>query len=281
MNDFDPPRGIVQRTVAAALAEDQSILGDITSLATVGPDVVAAGGVVSRAAGVVAGSLAAAETFRQVDEGLRVDWQLGDGSSVSGGDCIARVSGSLRSILAAERVALNLLTHCSGIATLTRRYVDEVDRVAARTRVRDTRKTTPGLRALEKAAVRAGGGANHRDSLSDAVLIKDNHLVAIEPAAAVRAARDRWPGRIVEIECDTLESVSAVLAAEPDLILVDNMTPDEVAEAVATVAGKVAIEVSGEVTLDTVAAYAATGVEFVAVGALTHSAPILDIGLDL
>jgi nicotinate-nucleotide pyrophosphorylase (carboxylating) len=169
------------------------------------------------------------------------------------------------------------LCHLSGIATLTRRYVD----AARPARVRDTRKTTPGLRALEKAAVRAGGGVNHRGSLSDGILVKDNHLGGLTVEEAVERARAGWPGRSVQVECDTPDQVKAALVAGADLVLLDNMTPDAVAACVSVISGRCLVEVSGGVTLDTVAAYAAAGADLISVGALTHSAPILDIGLDL
>jgi nicotinate-nucleotide pyrophosphorylase (carboxylating) len=281
MTPFDPPIGAVRAVVANALAEDLGVLGDITSIACVEPDAEASGSFVARDPGVVAGSLAVIETYRALDERVVVGWLVDDGDAVGAGGVVGTVQGPRRSILTGERVALNILTHCSGIASSTRRYVDAVALAGATTRVRDTRKTTPGLRALEKAAVRAGGGANHRDSLSDAVLAKDNHLVGSSIAAAVSAARAHWPGRVVEVECDTLEQVGEALAARPDLILLDNMKPADVRAAVELAAGSVALEVSGRVDLDTVAEYAATGVDYVAIGAITHSAPILDIGLDL
>jgi nicotinate-nucleotide pyrophosphorylase (carboxylating) len=183
-------------------------------------------------------------------------------------------------VLTAERTALNFLCHLSGIATLTRRYVE----AARPARVRDTRKTTPGLRALEKAAVRAGGGVNHRGSLSDGILVKDNHLGGLGVDEAVERARARWPGRTVQVECDTADQVKAALVAGADLVLLDNMAPDQVGVCVALVRAAprpCLVEVSGGVTLDNVAAYAAAGADLVAVGALTHSAPALDIGLDL
>jgi nicotinate-nucleotide pyrophosphorylase (carboxylating) len=281
MTQLDPPVGAVRAVVATALAEDLGVLGDITSIACVDPHAEASGSFVARDPGVVAGSLAVIETYRALDEAVVVDWLVDDGNEVAAGGVVGRVHGPRRSILTGERVALNILTHCSGIASLTRRYVDAVALAGATTRVRDTRKTTPGLRALEKAAVRAGGGANHRDSLSDAVLAKDNHLVGSSIAAAVSAARAHWPGRVVEVECDTLEQVREALDARPDLILLDNMKPADVRAAVELAAGAVALEVSGRIDLDNIAEYAATGVDYVAVGALTHSAPILDIGLDL
>ncbi len=262
--------------VARALAEDLGPLGDITS-ALLPPDAKAQAALVPRAGGVLAGRDAAAEAFRQVDANLVVTWLAPDGDRVRAGEPFALVNGRLASILTAERTALNFLCHLSGIATLTRRYAD----AARPARIRDTRKTTPGLRALEKAAVRAGGGVNHRGSLSDGVLVKDNHLGGLSIEEAVERARDLWPGRTVQIECDTEAQVKRALAAEADLVLLDNMSPAEVALCVELVAGRCLVEVSGGVTLDTVAAYAAAGADLISVGALTHSAPVLDIGLDL
>ena len=268
----------LRHVVAAALAEDLGPLGDITA-ALLPASATAAGSIVPRADGVLAGCEAATETFAQVDARVRVVWAAGDGDRVTGGVAVARVDGPLASVLTAERTALNFLGHLSGVATLTRRYVNAV--AGTRARIRDTRKTTPGLRALEKAAVRAGGGVNHRGNLSDGILVKDNHLAGMSIKEAVAAARERWPGRSVQVECDDLDQLEQALAAAADLVLLDNMPPPRVAEAVAHVAGRALVEVSGGVTLDTVAAYAAAGADLVAVGALSHSAPVLDIGLDL
>jgi nicotinate-nucleotide pyrophosphorylase (carboxylating) len=262
--------------IAAALAEDLGPLGDITS-ALLPPDAAVHAVVVPRHDGVLSGRVAAHETFLQVDPSITVEWGASDGDRLQAGRAIAHVRGPLRSVLTAERTALNFLSHLSGIATLTRRYVD----LAAPARIRDTRKTTPGLRALEKAAVRAGGGVNHRGNLSDGVLVKDNHLGGLSVEEAVERARRMWPGRTVQIECDTADQVKAALVAGADLVLLDNMTPDQVAACVSLVAGRCLVEVSGGVTLDTVAAYAAAGPDLIAVGAITHSAPVLDIGLDL
>lgn len=278
MTDFDPPSVVVHELVSRALAEDFGALGDLTSVATIPPDAVARAVVVARAPGVLAGRAAASEVFRQVDPTVEVTWRVDDGDGLDAGQVIAGLRGRLRSILGAERTALNLLQHASGVATLTRRYVDAA---AGRSRIRDTRKTLPGLRALEKAAVRAGGGSNHRENLSDAVLIKDNHLAYLDLISAVGQAKDRWPGRVVEVECDTLEQVVEAVDADADLVLLDNMTPDEVARAKTLVGTSVPLEVSGGVTLETVAAYAATGVDYISVGAITHSAPALDIALDI
>jgi nicotinate-nucleotide pyrophosphorylase (carboxylating) len=276
---FDPPVSVLRDVVARALAEDLGVLGDLTSSAVIPEGSSGRGAFVARATGVIAGTAAATEVFRQVDERVALSWELEDGARVDAGAGLAAVEGDLRSILIAERSALNLLCHCSGIATLTARFVDAVSGTGAR--IRDTRKTTPGLRALEKAAVRAGGGFNHRECLSDAVLIKDNHLAFLPLRDAVERARDRWPGRIVEVECDSLEQVAEAKAVGPDLVLVDNMTPADVTEAVAVLGGAIPVEVSGGVTLDTVRAYAEAGADFISVGAITHSAPILDLALDI
>lgn len=278
MSDLDPPTSVVRGVVARALAEDFGLLGDLTSIAVVPEDAVATGRLRSRADGVLAGTLAATEVFAQLDPRVDVVWALADGDELTPGAELGTVTGPLRSVLGGERTALNLLGHCSGVATLTRRFVRAA---GSSVRVRDTRKTLPGLRALQKAAVRAGGGFNHRESLSDAVLIKDNHLVNTELGVAVERARARWPGRVVEVECDTLEQVARAKVVAPDLVLLDNMTPDEVAEAVAILGGAAEIEISGGVTIDTIAGYAATGADYVSVGALTHSAPNLDLGMDL
>jgi len=279
MTDLDPPTAVVRDVVRRALAEDLGALGDLTSIAVVPEDHGGTGRFVARAPGVVAGTAAATETFAQVDPTVSVAWSATDGVAADDGDELGRVEGPVRSLLAAERTALNLLTHCSGIATLTRRFVDAVTGTGAR--IRDTRKTLPGLRALEKAAVRAGGGFNHRESLSDAVLIKDNHLAHLPLREAVERARARWPGRVVEVECDSLDQVAEAKTVGPDLVLLDNMTPSEVTEAVATLGGALPVEVSGGVSLETVRAYAEAGADFISIGAITHSAPALDIALDL
>ena len=234
---------------------------------------------VPRVGGVLAGRAAAHGTFLQVDPSIAVAWWATDGDAVHPRRPVARVEGPLRSILTAERTALNFLGHLSGVATLARRYVDAVAGTAVA--IRDTRKTTPGLRALEKAAVRAGGGVNHRGSLSDGILVKDNHLGGVSVEEAVARARGQWPGRTVQIECDTVDHAKAALVAGADLVLLDNMSADEVAACVGLVAGRCLVEVSGGVNLDTVAAYAAAGPDLISVGALTHSVPVLDIGLDL
>jgi len=276
--DLDPPVVAVREIVARALAEDLGLLGDLTSIAVIDAGASATARFVARSEGVLAGTAAATETFAQLDADVCVTWALGDGAEILADQVLGEVSGSLRSILGGERTALNLLQHCSGIATLTRRYVRAA---RGKARIRDTRKTRPGLRALEKAAVRAGGGFNHRESLSDAVLIKDNHLAHLDLRQAVDRARARWPGRVVEVECDTIEQVAAAVAARADLILLDNMSPELARESARIVEGVVPLEVSGRVSVETAGAYAETGVDYISVGAITHSAPALDIALDL
>jgi nicotinate-nucleotide pyrophosphorylase (carboxylating) len=275
---FDPPHATVQSLVALALAEDLGVLGDITTLACIAEDAVAQARFVARAEGVVAGTAAATEAFRQDDPALTTRWRMTDGEAVEAGDELGSVEGALRSILTGERVALNFLTHLSGVASITRRFVRATHGHA---RILDTRKTLPGLRAFEKAAVRAGGGFNHRESLSDAVLIKDNHLAALGVAATIERARSRWPNRIIEVECESLEQVAEAKTAGPDIVLLDNMTPEMVREAVALLGGAAKVEVSGTIPLDLVGVYADAGADFISIGALTHSARALDIGLDV
>ena len=280
---LDPPRSAVLEAVRRALDEDLLPLGDLTA-ALVPPGAAATVDIVSRASGVIAGRACAIATFAEIDPGLEVSWKLGDGDEVSPGDVVAVVSGSLRSILTAERTALNFLCHLSGVASLTRRYVDAVRGSDRGTRILDTRKTTPGLRSLEKAAVRAGGGHNHRGNLSDAVLIKDNHLGGVGITDAVARAKALWPGRMVEVECDRPDQVVEAAAAGATVIMLDNMGPDQVAECVALVQSSgsgALVEVSGGVTLERVAALAAAGADVISVGAITHSAPVLDLGFDL
>jgi nicotinate-nucleotide pyrophosphorylase (carboxylating) len=274
------PPGVVHDAVARALAEDLGPLGDLTA-ALVPDTVMVVAEIRSRGDGVLAGSACATEAFGQVSPAVLVAWHVDDGMRIAKGDVVATVTGPLAPVLTAERTALNFLCHLSGVATLTRRFVDTVAAVNPRTRVWDTRKTLPGLRALEKAAVRAGGGVNHRGSLSDFVLIKDNHLAGLSITQAVHLAHERWPGRTVEVECDRLEQVIEALAAGATLIMCDNMTPEEVKECVAVVGGRVPIEVSGGVTLETAARYAAAGADLISTSAITQSAPAFDLGLDL
>jgi nicotinate-nucleotide pyrophosphorylase (carboxylating) len=278
-----PPAHAVRDAVARALAEDLTPLGDL-SAALVAAEVHATATFVARSPGVIAGTACAAEAFAQVDASLAVAWSVDDGARVVPGTVIGAVSGPLAPILTAERTALNFLGHLSGIATQVRAMVD---RAGDGIRVWDTRKTTPGLRALEKAAVRAGGGRNHRGNLSDWVMLKDNHLMGVGITKGVALAKDRWPGRTVHVECDHLEQVLEAVDAGADAILLDNMSPDAVRTCVRAVVERCAgarrplLEVSGGVTLDSVAAYASTGADLVSSGALTNSAPVLDIGLDI
>jgi len=284
--DCSPPAHAVAEAVDRALAEDLTPLGDVTA-ALVDPAVGGRARIVSRAEGVLAGVACARRTFEVVDPAVAVIWHLDDGDGLSPGSVIADVSGPLRSILTAERTALNFLGHLSGIATLTRRYVAAAAAGGSGgTRIWDTRKTTPGLRALEKAAVRAGGGANHRGNLSDWVLIKDNHLAGGSITELVARARLAWPGRTVHVECDAAEQVAEAVAAGADAVLCDNMSPAQVADCVRLAAGaggtrRPLVEASGGITLDTVADYAAAGVDCISVGGLTNAAGVLDLGLDL
>jgi nicotinate-nucleotide pyrophosphorylase (carboxylating) len=265
-----------------ALIEDAGGGLDVTSVATVPFDAEGVAAFVPRQEGVVAGlAIAAAVVQATADDDVLVEMLATDGDRVVPGQPLLRVTGLVRTLLTAERPALNLLCHLSGIATLTRRWVDEVDGSGAR--IRDTRKTTPGLRVLEKYAVRCGGGVNHRMSLSDEALIKDNHVVAAGGVAAAYAAVHlAFPELVVQIECDTVPQVGEAIAAGATSILLDNMPLDDLRASVALGAGTgVRFEASGGLNLDNAAAVAATGVDFMAVGALTHSAPVLDLGLDL
>jgi nicotinate-nucleotide pyrophosphorylase (carboxylating) len=271
----------IDALVAAALAEDLGGGVDVTSVATVPVDQVAALDLAARAAGVVAGIPVAARVFQLQSEGAStVTGVRTDGDRVAPGDVVLTVSGRTRDLLVAERTALNLLCHLSGVATATAAWADALAGTGAR--VRDTRKTTPGLRALEKYAVRCGGGVNHRMGLWDAALVKDNHVVAAGGvAAAFEAVRGRFPGVPVEVEVDSLDQLAEVVRAGADLVLLDNFTPEQTAAAVALVAGRCQLESSGGLTLAVARRYAETGVDFLAVGALTHSAPVLDLGADL
>jgi nicotinate-nucleotide pyrophosphorylase (carboxylating) len=265
--------------IELAIAEDLDGGEDITSNSTIPIDQTSIADFVTRVDGIVAGLDAAVATLNYV--GINdVQALVLDGDLVVSGTTILTAKGSTRKLLLAERTALNFLTHLSGIATLTRSWVDAV--AGTECKIRDTRKTTPGYRFLEKAAVRAGGGTNHRMSLSDAALIKDNHIVAAGGVLqAFELVRTNHPGAEVEVEVDTLQQLDEVLPGNPDLILLDNMSPELCAEAVARVGGAVKLEASGGITLQNAAAYAKTGVDYLAIGALTHSAKVLDIGLDL
>lgn len=267
-----------------AIAEDMEFSPDavdVTTVATIPEDAVATGDFTARQAGTVAG-LRVAEAVVSVvaQDEFEVVRHVEDGDRVEAGQKLLSVTTRTRDLLTAERSALNIMCRLSGIATATRAWADALEGTKAK--VRDTRKTTPGLRSLEKYAVRCGGGVNHRMSLADAALVKDNHVVAAGGVAqAFRAVRERFPGIAVEVEVDTLHQLREVVDAGADLILLDNFTPGETEEAVAIVDGRALLESSGRLTLENAAAYARTGVDFLAVGALTHSSPILDIGLDL
>jgi len=282
--DNEAYRREVTDAVSKALSEDLGPDGDLTA-ALVPGTTSAHYALRARANGVLAGRACADEAFRRVGPDLDLVWHADDADELTPGDTILDVSGPLRPILTAERTALNFLGHLSGVATLTARFVKAAHDANPAVAVLDTRKTLPGLRLLQKAAVRAGGGTNHRLGLSDAVLVKDNHLAGTSIADAVARARTLWPGRTVEIECDTLDQVAEAARAGADAVLLDNMDPSAVAEAVVTAhldaPGPILTEVTGGVTLDTIAAYAAAGPDHISVGALTHSAAALDLGLDL
>lgn len=273
--------GDVRELVDRALAEDLDGGIDVTSVATVPADQRGALDLVARATGVVAGVPIAAAVFDRAGDGrVTIDMETPDGSRVCPGEVLLTATGPVRDLLLAERTALNLLCHLSGIATATHLWVSALGSTV--TRVRDTRKTTPGLRRLEKYAVRCGGGVNHRMSLSDAALVKDNHIVAAGGVAqAFRAVRTMAPDIPLEVEVDSLDQLEEVLEAGADLVLLDNFTPEQMSEAVRRTAGRARLEASGGLTLESARAVGATGVDFVAVGALTHSAPVLDIGADL
>ncbi|MFD7907744.1 carboxylating nicotinate-nucleotide diphosphorylase [Kitasatospora sp. NPDC059722] len=271
----------VEDIARTALAEDLARGVDVTTLATVPEEAVATGDFTAREAGTVAGIHIAEAVLSVVcTDTFEVERHVEDGDRVEAGRKLLSVTARTRDLLTAERSALNLLCRLSGIATATSAWADALD--GTRAEVRDTRKTTPGLRSLEKYAVRCGGGVNHRMSLSDAALVKDNHVVAAGGVAeAFTLVRESFPGLAIEVEVDTLTQLAEVLEAGADLILLDNFTPAETAEAVALVDGRAMLESSGRLTLDTVRAYAEAGVDYLSVGALTHSSPILDIGLDL
>ncbi|MFD7083621.1 carboxylating nicotinate-nucleotide diphosphorylase [Streptomyces sp. NPDC002181] len=264
-----------------AISEDLDGGVDVTTVATVPEEAVAHADFTAREAGTVAG-LRVAEAVLSVvcEDEFEVERHVEDGDRVKPGQVLLTVKARTRDLLTGERSALNLLCLMSGIATATRGWADELEGTKAK--VRDTRKTTPGLRSLEKYAVRCGGGVNHRMSLSDAALVKDNHVIAAGGVAeAFQAVREQFPDLPIEVEVDTLHQVREALDAGADLILLDNFTPIETEEAVALVAGRAVLESSGRLTLANARAYAETGVDYLAVGGLTHSSPILDIGLDL
>jgi nicotinate-nucleotide pyrophosphorylase (carboxylating) len=265
--------------IRRALAEDLAGGTDITSVATVSGDEKVVADFTARKSGVLAGLDMAIATLKEV--GLSdITQLLKDGDHLEPGSILLSVRGDTRAILLAERTALNFLGHLGGIATLTAQWVNAI--AGTKTLIRDTRKTTPGLRLLEKAAVVAGGGTNHRLSLSDAALIKDNHIAAAGGViAAFSKVRSSFPDSLIEIEVDSLEQLREVASQSPDLVLLDNMSPDQCREAVAFVDGRFKLEASGGITLENARAYAESGVDYLAIGALTHSAPVLDIGLDM
>lgn len=267
----------VAAVVAAALREDLGDRGDVTSDLLVPAGLRARGRVVARAPGVLAGRRAAEEVVRQT--GLAAAWRARDGDRLAPGSIVGEVRGPARALLAAERTLLNLLCRLSGVATLTAAYAE----ACAPVPVLDTRKTTPGMRALEKAAVRAGGGVNHRMGLFDRVLVKDNHLALAGAglAEAVARARRELPGVVVEVEADDLQGVRRAVAAGADWVLLDNMDPPALRAAVAEAAGRTRLEASGVMTLERAREASRCGVDAVSVGALTHSAPALDLGLDI
>lgn len=274
------PRLLIARAVEQALAEDLGSRGDLTTDATVPAAAKARAGFGARRAGVIAGLDVAAAAFHALDPDVVFEPRVADGDTVAAGTVVARVSGPARVLLTGERVALNFLCHMSGIATLTRRFVDAV--AGTRARIADTRKTTPGLRAFEKYAVRCGGGANHRSGLYDAILIKDNHIVAAGGIEQAIASARAHAGHMVkiEVEVDDLDALARALAYPIDAVLLDNMDPATLRRAVEMVGGRALTEASGGVTLESVRAIAESGVDLISVGALTHSAAILDLGLD-
>ena len=280
-----PPDAAIDAIVALALAEDAP-WGDVTSELLLPADAVATASLISREQGVLSGVRVLERTMALVDPAVRVRLLARDGDALEPGAVVATIEGPARAVLRGERIALNLLQRMSGIATVTARYVAAV--AGTRARIVDTRKTTPGLRVLEKYAVRCGGGHNHRFGLSDAVLAKDNHLAVLasgegtDLARILREARGRLPHTMrIEVEVDRIDQIEPVLAGGVDTIMLDNFSPEQLRAGVALVAGRALVEASGGVTLETVGAIAATGVDLVSVGALTHSVRALDLGLDM
>jgi len=274
-------RLLIEPIVRTALIEDLGRAGDITTEAIVPRGAVAEAEIVARQPGVLAGLDAALLAFELADPGLRIERRRADGAGIARGEVVAHITGSARGVLAAERTALNFLCRMSGIATATRRLADAI--AGTKAKIICTRKTTPGLRALEKEAVRLGGGANHRFGLDDAMLIKDNHIAI---AGGVRPALERarrHAGHLVkiELEVDTLDQLAEALEVGVDAVLLDNMTPQTMRRAVEMVDGRAVTEASGRITVETAAEIAATGVDLVSSGWITHSAPILDLGLDI
>ncbi len=281
MNQFPLPAILITDAVRAALAEDLGLSGDITSMATIPADATATAVLDCRETGVLAGMALAEAAFAALDATIIFEALAADGDRMSPGQDVARISGPARAILSAERVALNYLCHLSGIATLTAQYAEAVAHTEAS--VCCTRKTIPGLRAFEKYAVRCGGGSNHRFGLFDAVLIKDNHIaIAGGVKQAIDAARANLGHLVkIEVEVDTLDQLREAMDAGPDVVMLDNMSLDQLRQGVAIVAGRIPIEASGNVRLETIAAIAETGVDLISTSKITMSAPTLDLGLDI
>ncbi|MES0809544.1 carboxylating nicotinate-nucleotide diphosphorylase [Roseibium sp. SCPC15] len=277
----DLPQLMIDEAVRAALLEDWGRAGDVTSQATLPAEARASAVIAARKPGVLSGIGFAESAFRLTDGSLRFEPVMQDGDRLSPKDVVARIEGLARALLSAERVALNFLGHLSGIATATSGFADLIAHTKAD--IVCTRKTTPGLRAFEKYAVKCGGGANHRFGLDDAILIKDNHIaVAGGVVPAIEAAK-AFAGHLVkiEVEVDTLDQLKEALTAGPDVVMLDNMQPDQLARAVEIAGGKVLLEASGGIELDTVKAVAESGVDLISSGWITHSAPVLDLGLDI
>ena len=276
-----PPHARVDDVVRRALEEDLHDLGDITTDAAVGPGDRAVGRILARRGGCIAGLGIAVRVFELLGGDVEAIHHVHDGAMVDGGTVLAELRGTARTLLTGERTALNLLGHLSGIATATAAAVAAVRDFDVR--ITDTRKTTPGLRALERYAVRCGGGSNHRSGLYDAVMLKDNHLIAAGSITeAVRAARAQVGHTVrVEVEVDHLDQLPEVLRADPDIVLLDNMDPPTLRRAVTAIAGRATVEASGGITLEDLAGIAATGVDVISLGWITHSAPRLDVALDL
>lgn len=267
----------MQQLIERALAEDAAEL-DLTSSATIAAEAEGTVSISAKQAGVLSGVTVARRVFARMAPDIEQEWIYTDGAAVEKGDTIARLHGHLRPLLAAERTALNFLQHLSGIATLTHAYVRAVADTPCR--IVDTRKTTPGLRLLEKQAVIHGGGLNHRQDLESGMIIKENHIAAAGSiAAAVLACRRHAPDVWLEVECETLEQAAEAVRHRPDLILLDNMTPQQVADARRMVPRQIVLEASGGITLANARAYAETGVDRLAIGAITHSAPVLDLSM--
>lgn len=284
-HDLNPPLADVRFLVERALSEDLTPFGDLTS-SLLDPTMKATADFRAREAGVLAGTLCVDETFKAVDPALEISWNVRDGATIEAGDVLAVASGPFATMLTAERTALNFLSHLSGVATNAARWVKIAD---GRVTVWDTRKTLPGYRSLQKAAVRAGGASNHRGNLSDWLMLKDNHLVGLTITEGVERARSLWPGRTVHVEAEREDQMVEALEADAEIILLDNFSPAElvdlVAKADAWAVGsgrkRSLLEASGGITLDTLEGYAGTGVDLLSSGSITNSARVLDIGLDV